>query len=645
MAKQGVLLGIDSLMWRLCHRFIEEGKMPNLYHMFNKGYLTELLPTMPPLTGGGWTTIASGAWPSTTGVEGHFVHYEGEPFYQLHRGYDSRVVHAERIWETVEKSGLKPMLLKYPVSWPTSIKNGFQYSGCGGYADQDCPLQIAHVRCFTNDKNAVDVKGWSFTPVDSIKFKQADGWNIHEKNMIDALETEITITPERGGKTKHYFILVALDAEGAWKVWLSTKKDLKNTLCCLSNGEWSDWLEDDFFVNGKSTRGYFKVKLIDLAPRAKRFKLYFSSIHDTNIFSVPQRLSNKIYQEAGPFWEEIHVHDLPAGWIDDDTWLEICEQHTETMIKTINYMMSNLSWNIFCLQYHPIDYALHVFWSGIDPNFPGHDPNKFSYYWELVGRFHKLADLIIGTILENIDNKTVMCVVGDHGHTQWHTTLSLNNLLALEGFINIERFEGDNALVNWNKTKAFCDCGVSIFLNVKGRDPQGCVNPGEEYEQLRNQIIELLYNLKDPETSERIIELAIKKESARSFGLYGGGIGDVVFAMRPGYRTIIRGRDGWDRNFGMSPGFPVFTRRKPFIDITSEHGQFPPWNPELYTMAMWSGPGVKKVGQSSNLGRLVDVAPTFCHLTGVPFPKNCEGSILFDVLQDDRKRVISTKSK
>ncbi len=618
-------------MWRFCKRFVDEGRMPNLERMIKRGSVVEMLSTFPPLTGTAWTTIASGAWPSTTGVEGHWIHFEGEPFEQIHRSYNSQMVKTERIWQTAERAGKTPMLLKFPVTWPPTVTNGYQFSGCGGYADQDCAFQIAHVRCYTTDPTVTDVRGWYVTPVNRVELRQAQKWDSRNIDTSDAYETCIIVEPDRGGEPKRYHGLIA-KTNGEWRLWLSPTRNVDKALCVLARGEWSDWLEDEFVVEGRKTRGYFKAKLLEIQPHHDKIKLYFSTIHEVEGNSFPESLSQTIYDRVGPLWEEVHVHDLVAGWIDDETWIEICEQHTDSMVSAAKYMMRNLPWDLFWTQWHPIDYTLHQFYPGIDPQFPGHDPQKSEYYWNIIGRVHSQADRLIGAILEEVDSDTLICVAGDHGHTLWHTTLSLNNLLVKEGLIHVDGFEGDRALIDWSKSRAFCDCNDSVFLNVQGRDPYGCVKPGEEYEKLRQKVIALLYDLRDKDSGEPVVELAVTREAARGFGIFGGGIGDVVFSMRSGYRSIVRGRDGWERNFGISPGYSVFEPRKAFKTLTSEHGQFSPWNPDLHTVSIWQGPGIRASGHPNALGRLVDIAPTFCHVLGMPFPRDNEGSVMYSIL-------------
>ena len=71
-----------------------------------------------------------------------------------------------------------------------------------------------------------------------------------------------------------------------------------------------------------------------------------------------------------------------------------------------------------------------------------------------------------------------------------------------------------------------------LYVNLKGRDPDGIVDP-EDYEKVQQEIIDALISYVDPETGKRPVSLALTKQDARILGLYGDSIGDVVYALYP----------------------------------------------------------------------------------------------------------------
>jgi predicted AlkP superfamily phosphohydrolase/phosphomutase len=83
--------------------------------------------------------------------------------------------------------------------------------------------------------------------------------------------------------------------------------------------------------------------------------------------------------------------------------------------------------------------------------------------------------------------------------------------------------------IDWSRTQAYSLGNVGqICLNVAGREPQGCVQPGEEYEQLRDAIIARLYELRDPETGEQVVEQVYRREEIYQ-GTYLEMAPDIIF--------------------------------------------------------------------------------------------------------------------
>jgi predicted AlkP superfamily phosphohydrolase/phosphomutase len=168
--------------------------------------------------------------------------------------------------------------------------------------------------------------------------------------------------------------------------------------------------------------------------------------------------------------------------------------------------------------------------------------------------------------------------------------------------------------VDWSKTIAYSLGNVGqIFLNVKGREPQGTVAPGTEYETLRDDIIRQLKELQDPATGEPVVEQIYRREE-----IYRGqaleraadiifiptrmeyfGFGEYEFGSHRVIETMQRGISGTHRMNGvlMLYGAPI-------------------------------KPGTLVEGAS-----LLDLAPTILHLMGEPVLTDMDGKVLTEALQ------------
>ena len=192
--------------------------------------------------------------------------------------------------------------------------------------------------------------------------------------------------------------------------------------------------------------------------------------------------------------------------------------------------------------------------------------------------------------------------------------------------------------MDWSRSRAVAGNFplVNAWVNLRGRDPEGIVEPGEEYEEVQSQIIDLLYSIEHDKHRPRPVALALRKEEAEFLGQWGGRVGDVVLYWNSPYAEAgISGilPDTFHPDF--QPDYYPF---RPFADCPqAEHDPYLPWatyrglsNSAVLIMA---GPGVKKGYRRPRAVNLVDVAPTVSHLTGLPLPRDCEGKIVVDATE------------
>ena len=86
--------------------------------------------------------------------------------------------------------------------------------------------------------------------------------------------------------------------------------------------------------------------------------------------------------------------------------------------------------------------------------------------------------------------------------------------------------------VDWSQSKAYSfgrHLG-SIYINVKGREPQGIIEPGAEYEAVRDEIERLAYEFRDPRTGRKLIGEVLRREEIYS-GPYVEQAPDLI--LRP----------------------------------------------------------------------------------------------------------------
>ena len=118
-----IVLGIDGLDPSLAKKFVDQGKMPALKQYMEMGSAREdlvLLGGVPTVTPPMWTTLATGAYPSTHGITAFFNQHP-ERLETVIYALDSRLCKAEQIWNVLAEAGKKTLVWNWPGSaWPPS---------------------------------------------------------------------------------------------------------------------------------------------------------------------------------------------------------------------------------------------------------------------------------------------------------------------------------------------------------------------------------------------------------------------------------------------------------------------------------------------------------------------------------------------
>ena len=171
--------------------------------------------------------------------------------------------------------------------------------------------------------------------------------------------------------------------------------------------------------------------------------------------------------------------------------------------------------------------------------------------------------------------------------------------------------------LSWKETMAYGRklSGIAaININLRGREPQGIVELGQEYEDLRDKIIGRLRSLKDPETGETVMA-----EVHRNDELYRGPKLDEV------------------------PDIIGVPNRKYYVNSSlfskSIFSDYSPGNPghhyaQVNGILIASGPDIKP-GDKIEGARLIDVTPTVLHIMGLPVPQDMDGRVLNELFKGE----------
>jgi predicted AlkP superfamily phosphohydrolase/phosphomutase len=300
---------------------------------------------------------------------------------------------------------------------------------------------------------------------------------------------------------------------------------------------------------------------------------------------------------------DLEVEALDKVETDPDSFFSRVNEITDEMAAASLFLLREEEWDFFMPVFMGLDRIQHFFWRYVDAAHPRHVEGKYS---RSVRDFYVKVDGIIGEFMKSADEDTMIMVISDHGFCPVHTEVIVNDYLEDLGFLTTRAGK-----IDLEEGKAISYGYGDMWLNVKGREPRGRIDPGEEYELTRDRIIEGLEAIAID--GRRPIK-AVRKREEIWHGPYVGGAPDLTIFFEKGYQAARR---------------PEITAENALRRYVNEN---PRWSgghdgthdpedvPGIIGML---GPGIPR-GSSLRV-RLWDVAPTILRLMGVPIPADMDG--------------------
>jgi predicted AlkP superfamily phosphohydrolase/phosphomutase len=639
-----LVIGLDSITPVMIEPMLAAGVMPNLAALADRGWQTELTPTMPPSTPTGWATIATGASPATHGVEAFAKHRPGDPLDRKEHCIGSEHVQAEPIWQTAERAGVPSILLKFPMSWPpTGGRLVTQVDGAAGWGGLKCLWDHVHSGCWDTEPSArhapagAITQEWATRDEDNLDEEAVQRLEVEPVARLETLpdgfhaewQATLTLRSRLGGKASVTVLGGRLgDADAV----------VAGAAPPARRGEWTDWLPLSFGA-GAESEGDVRLKVMELDVARRRLRLYQSQVHAREGWTRPESLAGELDAVAGPFVEWTESYDLLQGWIDDETQLDLYRDHVAWMSRAATHVLRTRPWRLFLTQLHVVDMAYHLYWGAVDPRHPQHDAAAAPRYRRLLQQVHRLLDDFVGDLCAQADDDTLVVVLGDHGHDLYRAAFLPNNLLVREGLLTLYRDPRTGRVaIDWSRTQAYAS-GYRVYLNVQGREPDGVVPPNE-FSTVQEQVLACLTAARDEHDGSPLVRLALRREEAKGLGVGGDGMGDVVFMAAPGYqaRSSIEVGDGmWIGNRVVRERVPLLRRTVLFREFTGEHDTSLPFERSIRTLMYLAGPGIRH-GRRATPAALVDVAPTIASRLGIPAPGQSEGRVLTEAFAPSAPR-------
>lgn len=665
ISKKILMLGLDGFDPGFTKRMLQKGKMPNIAKFIERGACREdlvMLGGHPTVTPPMWTTLATGCYATVHGITG-FNRYSELGLDYIAYNIDSRNCKAEQLWNVFAEAGKKTLVWHWPgSSWPPTSDNPNLY-----VVDGTSPGSVGmSIGQFDNET----ILGANET-VKELKYLPGAGDNSTAPCAISGMEvaeSEYSISGALKNKEIHRIILSRSDGSingdttrldiiqspiKPAKNWMNAPQGAKEFVVLFSNGlirrfglilKNKDGIYDQvaLYKNKKSTTPYItleigklapavtdegvheeqvvecnrNIQLLDLAEDGSDLRIYISAAMLNDVAAVfhPTDLHDKVVELAG------HAPATSLLGNQNEELINTLMLHNwsytaEWQAKAINGLIDEENFDVIFSHYHAVDMEGHMFIRYLsDKGYNKLAPEKYVAFLEDV---YQQADDYIGQFLYRLDQGWTIVIFSDHGLVSpAHDMILMGDVMGVNtgimeelGLTALKRDEKGNRLaeIDWEHTIAIAQRESHIYLNLKGRDKYGIVDPKDQY-KVEEEIMTRLYGYRDKKTGHRVIALALRNKDAILLGLGGPESGDIVYWLAEGY------------NFDHADCLATTCG----VEGTSVSPIF-----------VAAGPGVKAGHFTDRMIREIDLAPTIAYLGGVRMPAQCEGAPIYQIFAQE----------
>jgi len=616
--KRVVIVGFDGQDPDLTEQWMQEGILPNYAKLRDQGTFSRLRTTFPAVSPVAWSSFQTCCNPgkhrifdflepnrksylpqlssaqigtSTRGISiGKYRIPIGKPLMQLRRK-------SQPFWKVLGDHGVFSTILRVPISFPPEKFHGVSLSamcvpdlkgsqGTFSYyssAPEECSRYTGGMQIPVEISNGV-VRSYLSGPMNSLK--------------------------KNGGEICVPFE-VRLNGNGTAEMILAKKK------YPLKLNEYTPWISVEFpAALGMKARGICRFYLLETSPH---FKLYVTPIHidpDKPSLPISHPFTYAIYlaKTLGSYATLGLAEDtwgLNERVLNEDAFLKQVYLIHEEREKMFFDALEKTRRGVVACVFDATDRIQHMFWRYLNADHPANRGKDIEQYRNTIKDLYRRIDDLLGRILLNIDEDTVLMILSDHGFKEFKRGVNLNTWLYQNGYLSLKSQPTAAEWlqdVDWERTKAYAVGLGGIYLNLRGRESRGIVEKADA-EQLKQEISEKLKQLRDEsENSPAVREVYLSNELYQ--GPYVNEAPDLIVGFQPGYRT------SWSCATGVISNDKIEDNEK---NWSGDHCVNPVDVPGIF----FCNRKIENPHPS-----IMDIGATAMDLFGVPIPAYCDGKSL-----------------
>jgi predicted AlkP superfamily phosphohydrolase/phosphomutase len=616
-----VILGLDGLDHGLTERMLGEGKLPHLAALRDQGSFQALGSTLPPITPVAWSTFQTGVNPGKHNIFDFLVPdehtyqpklssveirparrtYRLGPFsFSLGKATSRLLRKSQPFWSILSEYGIFNCIIRVPISFPPEKLRGVQLSAMSVPDLRGTQGVFTHYT--TNPARQTEHL------VGDVVVMDQDGASVRSE-LVGPMHPR---HPDRG-PLKLPFSVTIKDQDYAVLKIGRTKR-------VLLRGKYSDWISISFSGGwGVNISGVCKFLWLAAEPH---FELYVTPLNidpEKPAMQIGYPAVYPIYlaKRQGTYATLGLAEDtwgLNEHVLDDDSFLQQCLDTDRERESMFFDALDKVPRGLCVCVFDASDRMQHMFWRYLDEQHPGYPQNGVPpKHLRAIEDHYQRMDALVGRTMEKCNgDDTLLMVLSDHGFNSFRTGIDLNRWLELEGYLTVDdtrRQDEHLAGVDWAKTRAFALGLTGIFLNLKERFSQGIVESGDEAEQLREEIMQRLIKLTDPQNGAAAIRKIYQAHRVYS-GPYKDQAPDLIIGYERGYRV------SWEAASGRTTRDIFHTNTKAW---SGDHCVDPSVVPGVLFCS-------RPVMTQSP--RLLDIAPTVLALFGIAAPAYMDGKTL-----------------
>jgi predicted AlkP superfamily phosphohydrolase/phosphomutase len=378
-------------------------------------------------------------------------------------------------------------------------------------------------------------------------------------------------------------------------------------------------------------------------------------------FTYPAGLIEEIEGKFGPY--ELYITEVYSKGNIDKILNQLFTE-LEYKTKVNRYLMEQYGWDVLATHYWGTDRFQHELWHLLDETHPLFDRQEYEAHINRAHEYWHTVDTTLGELFDSVDDDATVYMGSDHGFGPIKKFLCFNVWLIEEGLLVLKRdaitlfkralfnlgltpdlayrsamkmglahlrlsvgvtnrstlMKLANAMmlslgdVDWSRTVAFSKGNYGqIFINLRGRETNGIVEPGAEYDSVMRRIIDKLRGLADSETNEPLIGSIWRREDLYT-GPHSEQAPDIQFLPSDMTNKPLGTLDLTSNKF-----------------ITQAYGNS--GDHRMHGIMIGRGPELRR-GVRVEGARIIDYAPTILHSFGVEVPSDMDGRVLEEIFTE-----------